>query len=135
MIRRAALAVVVMLAVACGVEGAKSDDKGASAGTYKNVDEVMSDPAAWVGKTIKVRGSVTPGSIVKAIRPDGTFTRFDLEHSGATLIVQFKAPTPDTFRDNAEVIVTGTLESRRGAYQLRGTEMLAKHPHDYKPPK
>ncbi len=135
MIRRATIAIAVVLAVACGKEAPQSEGKGSSASMYKNVDEVMSDPGPWVGKSMKVRGIVTPGSIIKAIRADGTFTRFDLEHNGATLIVQFKAPTPDTFRDGAEVVVTGVLESRRGAYQLRGTEMLAKCPDDYTPPR
>jgi cytochrome c-type biogenesis protein CcmE len=99
---------------------------GESMQYYKYVDEVMAEPAAtWEGKTLQMHGYVVPGSRSKV--PDTLDYRFDLQRNGEKVRVFYTGIVPDTFLDEAEVVVTGRLTPEG----FMATEMTAKCPSKY----
>lgn len=61
-----------------------------------------------------------------------TLHRFTLVMHGVGLPVQVDGALPDTFRDQAEVIVTGPLVRHNG-WMIEGTAVIAKCPGNYQP--
>jgi cytochrome c-type biogenesis protein CcmE len=99
---------------------------------YKHVEEVMARPEAWTAKPLQVHGFVEAGSVQKRIEGHQQKTDFVLESKGQRLLVTTFAPTPDTFKDTAEVVASGTLTRREdGTYLLEATELTAKCPSKY----
>ena len=92
---------------------------------YKYVDEVVAAPHEWEGKTMQVHGYVVPGSIQGT--EDRLKWRFDLQRNGKVINATFSGPPPDTFKDDAEVVLTGQLSS----HGFAATEMTAKCPSKY----
>lgn len=92
---------------------------------YKYVDEVLAEPGAWQGKNLQVHGYVVPGSIAR--KRDSLDYRFDLHRNGKTLRAYYSGPTPDNFKDDAEVVLTGQLTSDG----FTATDMTAKCPSKY----
>ncbi len=83
---------------------------------------------AAAGQEIRVAGRVLPGSIERNSATGAvTFTAFDKEKKAETMKVVFNKIPPDTFKDEAEVVVTGTFAN--GVFQA--SEMLAKCPSKY----
>ena len=99
---------------------------GESMQYYKYVDEVMAQPDAWHGKKLQVHGYVVPGS--RMIKPDSLDYSFDLHRNGKTIRAYYTGVVPDTFKDNAEVVLTGELTTD-GSFHA--TEMTAKCPSKY----
>ncbi len=80
------------------------------------------------GKLLRVHGWIAPGTI-RAWAPEHyTFT---LQSRGRQIGVSYTGPTPDVFKDQAEVIVRGRLE--RGA--LAGEELVTKCASTYERPR
>ena len=98
---------------------------------YRMVDALMSEPARWVGKEMRIHGWVEPGSIHQRIEAQITRRDFVLAKSGKTIAVTFDGPAPDTFRDQAEVVALGTLVERNGGYVFEAKELMAKCPSKY----
>ncbi len=99
---------------------------GESMQYYKYVDEVMAQPvAAWEGKTLQMHGFVVPGS--RARDPETLDYRFELQRNGQKTLVYYTGIVPDTFLDEAEVVVTGRLTPEG----FMATEMTAKCPSKY----
>jgi cytochrome c-type biogenesis protein CcmE len=98
---------------------------GESMQYYKYVDEVTADPAAWEGKNLQVHGYVVPGSIGR--KRDALEYRFQLQRNGRVMTAYFNGLTPDTFKDDAEVVLTGQLTPDG----FVATEMTAKCPSKY----
>ena len=98
---------------------------------YKMVDELMKDPSGSVDKALRVHGWVRPGSIVKQIVSQETHHTFVLQKGGKEILVEFVGPTPDTFRDQSEVVANGTLRKRGETYVLEAKELMAKCPSKY----
>ncbi len=92
---------------------------------YKYVDEVVAAPQEWQGKTLQVHGNVVPDSIKR--KRESLDYEFDLHRNGKVMRAYFSGPTPDNFKDNAEVVLTGQF-SPRG---FDATEMTAKCPSKY----
>jgi cytochrome c-type biogenesis protein CcmE len=92
---------------------------------YKYVDEVVASPHEWEGKTMQVHGYVVPGSIQGT--EDRLNWKFDLQHGGKVINAVYSGPPPDTFKDSAEVVLTGQLS----AQGFTATEMTAKCPSKY----
>jgi cytochrome c-type biogenesis protein CcmE len=92
---------------------------------YKYVDEVAAAPQQWEGKTLQVHGYVVPGSI--AGTHDRLKWKFDLQRNGKVISATFSGAPPDTFKDNAEVVLTGQLT----AHGFTATDMTAKCPSKY----
>jgi cytochrome c-type biogenesis protein CcmE len=98
---------------------------GESMQYYKYVDEVMAQPAAWEGKKLQVHGNVVPGS--RKRKRDSLEYVFDLQRNGKVIHAYYSGIVPDTFKDNAEVVLTGHLT----ANGFMATEMTAKCPSKY----
>ena len=98
---------------------------------YKFVDEVVTQPAAWEGKTLQVHGYVVPGTIKR--KRDALDYRFELQRNGQVMHANYIGIVPDTFKDDAEVVLTGYLTPDG----FVATEMAAKCPSKYEeaPPK
>jgi cytochrome c-type biogenesis protein CcmE len=96
---------------------------------YYSVPEVKTKHAELASRGIRVSGHVLPGSINK--HPDGTrlqFTVYDRQ-SGQSLPVNYQGLVPDTFKEEAEVVVEGTYDSSSESFGA--TTLLAKCPSKY----
>ena len=98
---------------------------GESMQYYKYVDEVMAQPAAWEGKKLQVHGNVVPKSIGR--KRDSREYVFDLQRNGKVIRAYYNGIVPDTFKDDAEVVLTGHLTPNG----FMATDMTAKCPSKY----
>lgn len=90
---------------------------------YKMVDEVAIRPAPWDGERVRLHGWVKPGTIIH-IRSD--LHVFTLERHGQALRVWYRGYVPDTFRDQAEAVVSGTVLREDGTWWVSATELMTK---------
>ena len=106
------------------VVGTQKSDGGFA--YYVTVDEFL-DKGAPAGH-FRVNGKVRPGSIERL--EDGRRVRFTVVDpaSQATLPVDFSGIIPDTFVDDADVVVEG---KRREDGVFQATTLLAKCPSKY----
>jgi len=74
---------------------------------FKDVDEVMADRAQWEAKSLRLHGYVVPGSILE--NPNTMEYRFKVQNNGHTVDASYKGIVPDTFKDEAEVVLSGKL--------------------------
>jgi cytochrome c-type biogenesis protein CcmE len=98
---------------------------GESMQYYKYVDEVVGSQSDWTGKKLQVHGYVVPGSIGK--KRDALEYRFDIQRNGKTMRAFYNGITPDTFKDDSEVVLTGVL-TKDG---FIANDMTAKCPSKY----
>lgn len=92
---------------------------------YKFVDEVMAQPEEWRGKPLRVHGYVVPGSIGR--KADSREYRFDVQRNGKVVRAYFTGTPPDSFKDEAEIVLTGTLNDEA----FMAEHMEAKCPSKY----
>ena len=93
---------------------------------FKHVEEVTREPGRWQGQRLQVHGNVVAGSILKR---DGSLDfRFALFRQGQWLEVTYSGLVPDSFKDCAELVVTGTLT---GPGRFAAEEISAKCPSRY----
>ncbi len=101
-------------------------------GTYsKDVDVLIAEKAKFIGKPVRVEGSLVHGSLVKRETP--CEYRFTIEKNGVEVPVRFaKCIVPDTFRDVPGVDVGVTVEGElRADNSLEANAVLAKCPSKY----
>lgn len=98
---------------------------GESMQYYKYVDEVVGSQSDWTGKKLQVHGYVVPGSIGK--KRDALEYRFQIQRNGKTMTAFYNGITPDTFKDDSEVVLTGVL-TKEG---FVANDMTAKCPSKY----
>ena len=96
---------------------------------YKHVDEVMVNPDAWHGKRLQLHGFVVPKSIMR--RPDSLDYRFDVHSNGHVVRATYTGIVPDTFKDEAEVVLKGTLGP--DGFHVVPDGVMAKCPSKYEP--
>ena len=96
---------------------------------YYTVSEVQSQGKQLAGRGIRISGYVQPGSIEKA--DDGTRVDFRVyeKKTGRTVLVSYAGLIPDTFKDDAEVVVEGIFDP--GDPSFNATTLLAKCPSKY----
>jgi cytochrome c-type biogenesis protein CcmE len=103
---------------------------------FKNVDEVMTDRQAWEGKPLQLHGYVVPGSIMR--KPNSLEWRFKVQNSPPRAaavapdnIVEasYTGVVPDTFKDEAEVVLKGRL--RPHGFETAPNGVVAKCPSKY----
>ena len=94
---------------------------------YKYVDEVAAAPHEWQGKTLQVHGYVVPGSVRGT--SDRLNWKFDLQRNGKVISATYRGVTPDTFKDDAEVVLTGQFHENGEGFNA--TDMTAKCPSKY----
>jgi cytochrome c-type biogenesis protein CcmE len=94
---------------------------------YKHVDEVMASRDQWEGKRLQLHGFVVPGSIKR--RPDTLDYIFQVESNGAVVDAAYTGIVPDTFKDEAEVVLRGELTEH--GFQTVPNGVMAKCPSKY----
>lgn len=115
---------------------------------YQMVDKLVGPYLdRWKDHSVRAHGNVLAGSIHEEIVGQETLRTFILEKSGKRIRVFNRGPKPDTFKDESEVIATGTVvpaESFRTqaealhvvlepdiAFVIDATELSAKCPSKY----
>jgi cytochrome c-type biogenesis protein CcmE len=94
---------------------------------YKHVEEVMVQPEAWYGKRLQLHGFVVPSTILR--RRDSLEYRFQVHSKGHVVNASYTGIVPDTFKDEAEVVLKGTLTSQ--GFQVEPNGVMAKCPSKY----
>ncbi|MFH1263834.1 MAG: cytochrome c maturation protein CcmE [Pseudomonadota bacterium] len=110
---------IALLAVGVGIVLATSLPK--SMQYYVTVDELLGAKTKYAGKPIKVAGKVAAGSIEKVDK--NLRMRFRVENGDQQVWVNYRGPVPDTFKEGADVVVTGTFAPNE---EVVATELLAK---------
>ncbi|MBI2187508.1 MAG: cytochrome c maturation protein CcmE [Acidobacteria bacterium] len=98
---------------------------GESAQYYKYVDEVMAQPDAWYGKPLQVHGYARD---IRRKR-DSLEYSFEIHREGQVLRATYTGIVPDTFQNESEVVLQGTLAPDG----FHATGMTAKCPSKYEP--
>ena len=94
---------------------------------FKHVDEVLASPAQWEGKPLQLHGYVVPGSILQ--RPDTLDYKFKVQNNGKVIDASYTGVVPDTFKDEAEVVLRGKLTS--DGFNTAPNGVIAKCPSKY----
>jgi cytochrome c-type biogenesis protein CcmE len=94
---------------------------------YKHVDEVMVQPHDWYGKKLQLHGFVVPRSIMR--RRDSLDYRFDVASKGQIVRASYRGIVPDTFKDDAEVVLKGVLTPQ--GFEVESNGVMAKCPSKY----
>lgn len=94
---------------------------------YKHVDEVMGTPDAWYGKQLQLHGFVVPNSILW--KRTSMEYRFKVQSQGQIVDASYKGVMPDTFKDDAEVVLKGVLS--RDGFAVHPNGVMAKCPSKY----
>ena len=101
---------------------------------FMHVDEVMANPQAWEGKPLQIHGYVVPGSRLK--NPDTLEWKFKVQNNparsgqpGQVVDAYYKGIVPDTFNDEAEVVLKGRLMAN--VFQTEPNGVIAKCPSKY----
>ena len=96
---------------------------------YKHVDEVMAQPTDWYGKPLQLHGFVVRDSIL--VRKNTMDYRFKVEQNGKIVDATYQGIVPDTFKDDAEVVLKGTLSA--DGFKVHPNGVMAKCPSKYDP--
>jgi cytochrome c-type biogenesis protein CcmE len=96
---------------------------------YKHVEEVMGNPSVWYGKKLQLHGFVVPDSIMR--RRDSLDYRFKIQSNGAVVSAQYTGVVPDTFKNDSEVVLKGTLGP--DGFTVAPNGVMAKCPSKYEP--
>jgi cytochrome c-type biogenesis protein CcmE len=92
---------------------------------YLTVSEFLAHPPSGLDDHFRVNGRVVPGSISKQSGVLGA--GFQMTDGQSALHVVFRKELPDTFVDDAEVVVEGSM--KEGVFQAH--TLLAKCPSKY----
>lgn len=87
---------------------------------YVTVDEFLLKPQFYNDQSIKLAGRVVPNTIKEDIQKSEW--RFKVMESDKQVSVFYQGAMPDTFKDEADVVLTGTYKGQ----QFIATEVLAK---------
>ena len=113
----------VVLALAFG--GLLYSTLGESAQYYKHVEEVMVQPAPWYGKPLQIHGYARD---IRRKR-DSLDYSFEMHSKGQVVRATYTGIVPDTFKNESEVVLQGTLTP----HGFEATSMTAKCPSKYEP--
>jgi len=94
---------------------------------YIHVDEVMSDPSAWQGKHLQLHGYVAD----LRQRPDSLDYKFQVKFNGKIITARYSGVVPDTFKNDAEVVLKGQLHP--DGFFVEPNGVMAKCPSKYNP--
>lgn len=94
---------------------------------YKHVDEVMGQPDQWYGKKLQLHGYVVPNSIL--VRKSDLEYRFQVQSNGQIVNATYRGVVPDTFKNDAEVVLKGQLTPE--GFQVNPNGVMAKCPSKY----
>jgi cytochrome c-type biogenesis protein CcmE len=102
---------------------------------FKHVDEVVAQRTQLEGKKVQMHGYVIPGS--RMTKPNTLEWRFKVQNNpirsgepGHVMSVSYTGIVPDTFKDEAEVVLRGELTSD-GGFHTDPNGVIAKCPSKY----
>lgn len=96
---------------------------------YYGISELTAQADELADKGVRVSGYVSPGTIKRSERLSRVeFVVFE-KKSKETLSVVYQGIIPDTFKDNAEVVVEGVYQPEQRLF--RAGTLLAKCPSKY----
>jgi len=95
---------------------------------YKHVDEVMASPDEWKGKSLQLHGFVVKGTWEQI--PNTLQYQFKVQNKGSVVHASYTGVLPDTFKDEAEVVLKGRLTDD-GNFQVAPNGVMAKCPSKY----
>ena len=95
---------------------------------FKNVDEVIGNHQTWQGKKVQLHGYVVPGTWVQ--RPNTLEYMFKVQNNGKIIDARYTGIVPDTFKDEAEVVLKGSFDAE-GRFQVQKDGVMAKCPSKY----
>ena len=95
---------------------------------YKHVDEVMASPDQWKGKSLQLHGFVAKGTWGQ--KPNTLEYEFKVENKGSIVHAYYTGVLPDTFKEEAEVVLKGRLTDA-GHFQVAPNGVMAKCPSKY----
>lgn len=72
---------------------------------YITVSELKAQGLQAEGKGLRVSGKVVPGTVVRSA--DGLELKFTLDELGETMPVSYRGIVPDTFKEDAGVLLEG----------------------------
>jgi cytochrome c-type biogenesis protein CcmE len=113
------------LALAVAFGGLFYSTLGEATEYYKHVDEVMAQPEQWYGKRLQLHGYARD---IKR-RPSSLDYRFQVESNGHVVTATYTGVVPDTFKDDAEVVLKGTLTPE--GFVVAPNGVMAKCPSKY----
>jgi cytochrome c-type biogenesis protein CcmE len=96
---------------------------------YKHVDEVMGQPEQWYGKSLQLHGFVVPNSVF--VNKRTLEYRFQVQSNGKIVDATYTGIVPDTFKDEAEVVLSGELSA--SGFSVKPNGVMAKCPSKYEP--
>jgi len=94
---------------------------------YKHVNEVMKSPDQWYGKPMQLHGFVVDKSILQ--RPNTMDYRFKIKTDEYSVVADYTGIVPDTFKDGAEVVLSGRLGPE--GFKVDPNGVTAKCPSKY----
>src|SRR5262245_7561945 len=115
----------LVLAVAFG--GLLYQTMGEATEYYKHVDEVMGQPEQWYGKRLQLHGFAKQ----VARKPSSNDWRFQVESNGHVVTATYNGVVPDTFKNDAEVVLKGVLTKE--GFEVAPNGVMAKCPSKYEP--
>ncbi|HMD33800.1 MAG TPA: cytochrome c maturation protein CcmE [Vicinamibacterales bacterium] len=104
---------------------------------FKNLDEVVNDQPQWHDKQLQLHGYVVPGSIYRS-KTNALEWRFKVQNNpakggsgepGGTVNASYVGIVPDTFKDEAEVVLKGKLSP--DGFHVDPNGVMAKCPSKY----
>ena len=95
---------------------------------YKHVDEVMANRSDWADKKLQLHGFVV-GAPLRA--RDSLDYRFTVQNNGVAVPALYSGVVPDTFKEDSEVVLKGTLQS--DGFHVDPNGVMAKCPSKYTP--
>jgi len=95
---------------------------------YKHVDEVMASPDEWKDKPLQLHGFVVKNTWMQ--KPNTLEYQFKVENKGSVMHASYTGILPDTFKDEAEVVLTGRMTSV-GNFEVAPNGVMAKCPSKY----
>lgn len=98
---------------------------------YKHVDEVLVNPGEWQGKNLQLHGYVVRDSILRKRASLEYRFKVTAKVGDATRVVpaHYTGIVPDTFSDDAEVVLKGKLEP--DGFHVTPNGVMAKCPSKY----
>jgi cytochrome c-type biogenesis protein CcmE len=105
--------------------------------------QIQKEAESIEGRTIRVGGLVTPGSVKRDDKTLNVSFHLTDQHNGS-LEIRYQGILPDLFREGQGIIAIGKLEAietlestdkpSQSTRYLTATEVLAKHDENYMPP-
>jgi cytochrome c-type biogenesis protein CcmE len=95
---------------------------------YKHVDEVMASPDQWKGRSLQLHGFVVKKSWGR--KPDSLDYEFKVENKGKIVRATYTGVLPDTFKEEAEVVLKGRLVTN-DHFAVEPNGVMAKCPSKY----